>query len=80
MPRCFACSASGAETFSPDLVYSHQVHAAGTGLWISRSLKRPHVYDAHSSMAHELPTYTRLSLKEKFLADCFESVALWLAG
>ncbi len=66
-------------TFSPDLVYSHQVHAAGTGLRISRSLKRPHVYDAHSSMAHELHTYTRLSLKEKLWRIASESVALKLA-
>jgi D-inositol-3-phosphate glycosyltransferase len=65
--------------FAPDLVYSHQVHAAGTGLRISRSLKRPHVYDAHSSMAHELRTYTRLPLKEKICRIASESVALKLS-
>lgn len=65
--------------FGPDLVYSHQAHAAGIALRISRSLKRPHVYDAHSSMAHELPTYTGLSLKEKLWRVASESVALKLA-
>lgn len=65
--------------FGPDLVYSHQAHAAGIALRISRSLKRPHVYDAHSSMAHELPTYTGLSLKEKLWRVASESVTLKLA-
>jgi len=65
--------------FAPDLIYSHQVHAAGIGLRISRSLKRPHVYDAHSSVAYELHTYTRLPLKEKICRIASESVALKFA-
>ena len=51
--------------FAPDLVYSHQVHSARLGMWISRSLKKPHVFDAHSSLAHESSTFARLSLKDR---------------
>jgi glycosyltransferase involved in cell wall biosynthesis len=62
--------------FAPDLIYSHQVHTAGTGLRISRALKRPHIFDAHSSLAHELRTFGGLPLKEKICRIASESVAM----
>jgi glycosyltransferase involved in cell wall biosynthesis len=65
--------------FSPDLIYSHQVYSARIGLRFSRLLKKPHVFDAHSSLAHELPTYTCLSLKEKFWRIACEAVRLRLS-
>jgi glycosyltransferase involved in cell wall biosynthesis len=49
------------------------------GTWLSKSLKKPHVYDAHSSLAHELPTFPHLSLKEKILRIAAEAVVLWRA-
>ena len=65
--------------FSPDLIYSHQVHSARMAIWLSKSLKTPHVYDAHSSLAHELPTFRHLSLKEQFLRIASEAAVLWQA-
>jgi glycosyltransferase involved in cell wall biosynthesis len=63
--------------FSPDLIYSHQAHSARMGMWLSRSLKRPHIYDAHSSLAHESSTFAHLSLKERFLRIAPEAYLLW---
>jgi glycosyltransferase involved in cell wall biosynthesis len=65
--------------FSPDMIYSHQLHSARVGLRFSRLLKKPHVFDAHSSLAHELPTHTSLSLKEKFWRIACEAVGLRLS-
>jgi glycosyltransferase involved in cell wall biosynthesis len=66
--------------FSPDLIYSHQVHSARMGIWLSKSLKKPHVYDAHSSLAQELVTFFHLPLKEKILRIAAEAVVLWRTG
>ncbi len=63
--------------FAPDLVYSHQVHSARLGMWISRSLRKPHVFDAHSSLAHESSTFSRLSLKDRFLRIVPEAYMVW---
>ncbi len=63
--------------FAPDLIYSHQVHSARMGMWLSKSLKKPHVYDAHSSLAHESSTFAHLSLKERFLRIAPEAYMLW---
>lgn len=63
--------------FAPDLVYSHQVYSARMGIWLGRSLRRPHVYDAHSSLAHESSTFARMSLKERSLRIVNEASVLW---
>jgi glycosyltransferase involved in cell wall biosynthesis len=62
--------------FSPDLIYSHQAFSAWTGLKLGRLLKKPHVFDAHSSLAQELPTFTGLPLKVKIWRITCEVVAL----
>jgi len=51
--------------FSPDVIYTHQIVAGNLGIRLRHRLNTPHVYDAHSSIALELPTYTHLSLKNR---------------
>jgi glycosyltransferase involved in cell wall biosynthesis len=41
----------------PDVVCSHQINSAKLGLLLSFVLRVPHVYDAHSSIALEAPTF-----------------------
>ena len=52
--------------FSPDVIYSHQVFMGSRfGRRLSRLVNRPHVFDAHSSMAQEVPTYHHLTFTGK---------------
>ena len=54
------------KAFSPDLIYSHQIFTGSRfGRHLSRLLNRTHVFDAHSSMALEIPTYHHLTFKNK---------------
>jgi len=62
--------------FSPDLVYSHQVYPAKLGRKLSRSLKRIHVYDAHSSLAQELSIYAHVPARERLWRVAYEWVTL----
>ena len=41
----------------PDVIYTHQIESAKLGIMLSFFLHLPHVYDAHSSIALEAPTY-----------------------
>ena len=41
----------------PDIIYAHQIESAKLGLLLSFLLHRPLVYDAHSSIVLEAPTY-----------------------
>ena len=42
---------------SPDVIYTHQIEAGKLGLMLRLVLHRPYVYDAHSSIALEAPTF-----------------------
>jgi len=41
----------------PDVIYTHQIESGKLGLTLSYFLRKPHVFDAHSSIALEAPTY-----------------------
>jgi len=41
----------------PDVIYTHQIQSGKLGLILSYFLHRPHVYDAHSSISFEAPTF-----------------------
>ena len=66
--------------FSPDLIYSHQLTCGRMGLSFRRRSKRAHIYDAHSSVRHELSTYTHLTLKQKFWLVLYEALVSKLAN
>lgn len=53
------------KTFAPDVIYAHQIVCANIGLRLRHKLCRPHVYDAHSSVALEMPANTNIPLKKK---------------
>lgn len=60
--------------FSPDLIYSHQLFCGRMGVRFSRRSRRAHIFDAHSSVKHELSTYTYVSLKQKFWSVVYEAL------
>jgi glycosyltransferase involved in cell wall biosynthesis len=45
-----------------DVIYTHQLESAKLGCVLSLLMRRPHVYDAHSSIALEAPTYKYSSM------------------
>lgn len=65
--------------FAPDIIYAHQFSQAKLGVLLKYLLNKPFVYDAHSSVALELPTYSDLSWSMKTWLRFNEWIILKLA-
>jgi glycosyltransferase involved in cell wall biosynthesis len=64
------------KAFSPDVIYAHQIVCANIGLRLRYQLRRPHVYDAHSSAVLEMPMNTNISLKKRLFLLLNENIIL----
>jgi glycosyltransferase involved in cell wall biosynthesis len=64
----------------PDLIYSHQIESAKLGLMLSFYLRVPHVYDAHSSIALESPTFVHSPIDIMWRQLFFERMIVKLSS
>jgi len=64
----------------PDVIYTHQIESAKLGLLLSFFLRKPHVYDAHSSIALEAPTYRDFPVDIRKRQFVFEQMIVKLSS